>query len=87
MSIITTSSFQSQLSVLLGAILPEAILEAMLIPLYPFIVRLLLPESPDVGYYTGLFSSAFYMPLFVMNILWGATSDRIGRKVCHLLLI
>ena len=82
-------SFQRQVYVLLGATLPEGILEAMLIPLYPFMVRHLLSSSPKdtseatkkVGLYTGLFSSAFYMPLFVMNIVWGSTSDRLGRKV------
>ena len=76
------SSFKFQIYLLLGSILPEALLESMLLPLYPYIVRHLLPDSSDVGYYTGVFSAAFYMPLFLMNIVWGSASDRIGRKVC-----
>ncbi|KAI8918822.1 major facilitator superfamily domain-containing protein [Entophlyctis helioformis] len=52
----------------------------MLIPLYPYIVRHHLPTTPTPGTYTGLLGSAFYMPLFVMNVVWGAASDRVGRK-------
>ncbi|KAJ3189176.1 hypothetical protein HDU85_002801 [Gaertneriomyces sp. JEL0708] len=66
---------------LLVALVPEGVLEAMLIPLYPYMVRSTgtIPES-EVGYYSGLLSSAFYGPLLVMNVVWGGVSDRIGRK-------
>ncbi|KAJ3163688.1 hypothetical protein HDU86_000282 [Geranomyces michiganensis] len=71
---------KQQAILLLIALLPEGILEAMLIPLYPFIVRAVgIPES-QVGYYTGLLGSAFYAPLLFTNIAWGAASDRMGRK-------
>ena len=73
---------RKQIFYILASILPEGILEAMLIPLFPFIVSHLLQDQKDVGYYTGLFSSAFYVPLFIMNIVWGWLSDRTGRKVC-----
>jgi MFS family permease len=72
---------RQQILILLFALFPEAILESTLIPLYPFMVRHLLdiPES-QVGYYSGLLGSAFYMPLFLTNILWGGVSDRMGKK-------
>ncbi|KAI8591988.1 major facilitator superfamily domain-containing protein [Geranomyces variabilis] len=71
---------KQQATLLLLALVPEGILEAMLIPLYPFIVRSVgIPES-QVGYYTGLLGSAFYAPLLFTNIAWGAASDRLGRK-------
>lgn len=71
-----------QIILLLVSIIPESILESTLIPLYPFIVRHLLPNEPEsaIGYYTGMLGSAFYLPLFVMNLFWGSLSDRIGRK-------
>lgn len=72
---------RKQIFLILVSIAPEGILEAMLIPLYPFLVTRLLGDTPEVGYYTGLFSSAFYMPLFLMNIVWGGISDKYGRKV------
>ncbi|KAI9208447.1 major facilitator superfamily domain-containing protein [Polychytrium aggregatum] len=65
----------------LGTIVPEAILEAMLIPLYPFMVRSMMKDSvTDIGYYVGLLGSAFYFPLLFMNLVWGGVSDRYGRK-------
>lgn len=73
---------KNQILILLLAIVPEAVLESTLIPLYPFLVRHLLPNIPEntVGYHVGLIGSAFYLPLFFMNLVWGATSDHIGRK-------
>ena len=59
------------------AIIPEGILEAMLIPLFPYIAS---SFNSDNGIHTGLLTSAFYMPLFIMNIYWGMTSDTHGRK-------
>ncbi len=77
-----------QIYFVLLSILPEAILDAMLIPLFPFIVSELLDKnSNDVGYFTGVFSSAFYAPLFLMNIVWGWLSDKMGRKVRSNLLL
>lgn len=66
--------------ILLAGLIPEAILEYTLIPLYPFMVRHLLPNETEIGYYSGLLGSAFYLPLFIMNVVWGAASDRFGRK-------
>lgn len=63
------------------AIAPEGILEAMLIPLFPYIAS---SFNADNGINTGLLTSAFYMPLFIMNIAWGMISDAHGRK--HVLL-
>jgi MFS family permease len=75
------SQKQKILLVLLG-LLPEALLDYSLIPLYPFMVRHLMPNEPEssIGFYSGLLASAFYMPLFIMNVVWGAASDRLGRK-------
>jgi MFS family permease len=39
-----------------------------------------MPNESDVGHYAGLLGSAFYFPLFLMNLVWGAASDRFGRK-------
>ncbi|KNC96465.1 uncharacterized protein SPPG_08057 [Spizellomyces punctatus DAOM BR117] len=65
---------------LLLALVPEGILEAMLIPLYPYLVRATGVDEGSVGYYAGLLSSAFYGPLFVTNVVWGGISDRYGRR-------
>ncbi|TPX59174.1 hypothetical protein PhCBS80983_g02649 [Powellomyces hirtus] len=72
---------KQQATMLLLALVPEGILEAMLIPLYPFIVRSVgdIPED-QVGYYSGLLGSAFYAPLLLTNIGWGFTSDKVGRR-------
>jgi MFS family permease len=63
------------------AIAPEGILEAMLIPLFPYIAS---SFNSDNGIDSGLLTSAFFMPLFLMNIIWGMVSDAYGRK--HVLL-
>lgn len=73
-------SSKLKILILLTGVIPEAILECSLIPLYPFIVRHLLPNEKEVGYYAGLLGSAFYLPSFIMNIVWGAASDKFGRK-------
>jgi MFS family permease len=59
------------------AIAPEGILEAMLIPLFPYIAS---SFNSDNGIDSGLLTSAFFMPLFLMNIVWGIISDAYGRK-------
>jgi MFS family permease len=65
------------IELILIAIAPEGILEAMLIPLFPYIASSFNSED---GIDSGLLTSAFYMPLFFMNIIWGITSDAYGRK-------
>ena len=72
-----------QVLLLLLSIIPEAILESTLIPLYPFLVKAQSPElsDDDAGYRAGLLGSAFYGPLFIMNMIWGSASDKTGRKV------
>ena len=76
------SDSKRQIYMLIFGLFPEALLEAIVIPLFPFMVRYLLPNEPesDIGFYTGILGSAFYLPLFVMNLVWGATSDKYGRK-------
>jgi hypothetical protein len=50
--------------VILLAIIPEALMESTLTPLFPFMARELLPGGmSDIGYYSGLLGSAFYLPL------------------------
>ncbi|KAJ3216899.1 hypothetical protein HDU67_008806 [Dinochytrium kinnereticum] len=61
---------------LLLAILPEAIIETMLAPLLPFMVKSMSGNASDVGYLTGLISGSFYFPLLVTNMMWGSLSDR-----------
>ena len=77
-----STSSKQQIFILLLSLIPEAILESILIPLYPYIVRHLLPNEPEqnIGHYVGLLGSAFYFPLFFMNLIWGTLSDRIGAK-------
>ena len=73
---------KKQIYMLIFGLFPEALLEAIVIPLFPFMVRYLLPNEPEtnIGFYTGILGSAFYLPLFVMNLVWGVVSDRYGRK-------
>jgi MFS family permease len=73
---------KKKILILLFGLLAEAILESTLIPLFPFIVRHLKPDEDEslVGYYSGLLGSSFYLPLFIMNLVWGAASDKYGRK-------
>jgi MFS family permease len=73
--------------ILLAGLLPEAIIDSTLTPLYPFIVRQVIPGEEEVGYYAGLLGSAFYLPLFLMNLVWGALSDKVGRKPILLISI
>ncbi|KAI8615166.1 diacylglycerol acyltransferase-domain-containing protein [Chytriomyces sp. MP71] len=76
---------------LLLTLLPEAIIENMLPPLVPYMVRTLSSDltpnrlESEIGARAGLFMSAFYLPLLVMNVTWGLISDRIGRKPVLLL--
>ncbi|TPX48145.1 hypothetical protein SeLEV6574_g02208 [Synchytrium endobioticum] len=67
-----------QTLLLLLTILPEGMLDAMLAALLPFMLRLAVSEQM-VGFCVGYISSAFYLPLLVMNYVWGATADRYGR--------
>ena len=73
---------KKQIYLLLFGLFPEAFLEGIVIPLFPFMVRFLYPTAPetDIGFYTGMLGSAFYLPLFIMNLIWGAASDTYGRK-------
>ncbi|KAJ3268872.1 hypothetical protein HDV01_002130 [Terramyces sp. JEL0728] len=68
--------------ILLTSLIPEAVVDGTIIPLFPFMVRFLLPDEPEssVGYHAGLLGSAFYLPLFLMNVVWGGASDKYGRK-------
>ncbi|KAJ3046304.1 hypothetical protein HDV00_000118 [Rhizophlyctis rosea] len=71
-----------QVYLLLMSIIPEAILESALVPLYVFMVKAQSGDQSEdgVGYRAGLLPSAFYGPLFLMNMVWGSASDKIGRK-------
>ncbi|KAI8895779.1 major facilitator superfamily domain-containing protein [Globomyces pollinis-pini] len=71
-----------QILYLLSSVIPEAIFEHIIGPLYPYIVRHLLPNEPEtnIGFYTGLLGSAVNLPLLVMNLVWGKFSDMYGRK-------
>jgi MFS family permease len=67
---------------LLAGLIPEALLESTLVPLFPYITKHLLPneKEADLGRYSGLLGSSFYLPLFLMNLVWGYFSDKYGRK-------
>ncbi|KAI8830708.1 major facilitator superfamily domain-containing protein [Chytridium lagenaria] len=67
---------QHQTHLLLLAILPEAIIEYMLAPLLPFMVKSMTEDPSKVGYLTGLISGSFYFPLLLTNMMWGSLSDR-----------
>ena len=71
-----------QVFIVLFSLLPEAVIDHSLVPLYPYMVRFLLPNEPEsnIGFYSGLIGSASHLPLFFMNLVWGSLSDRIGRK-------
>ncbi|KAJ3323492.1 hypothetical protein HDV06_001769 [Boothiomyces sp. JEL0866] len=73
--------------ILLTSLIPEAVIDGTIIPLFPYMVRFLLPNEPEssVGYHAGLLGSAFYLPLFLMNVVWGGASDKYGRKPILLL--
>jgi MFS family permease len=68
--------FRFKIFLLCFLLLPETVLDNTLGPLYPFIVRHLMPGERNEGYYVGLLQSAYYFPLLVMNIIWGMASDR-----------
>ncbi|TPX76288.1 hypothetical protein CcCBS67573_g02430 [Chytriomyces confervae] len=76
----------SQTLLLLATVLPEAMIETMLAPLLPFIVRTLSSDLPanqiegQIGGRAGLMTAVFYFPLLLMNLVWGTLSDSIGRK-------
>ncbi|KAJ3285795.1 MFS general substrate transporter [Rhizoclosmatium globosum] len=77
--------------ILLLSLVPEAITSAMVRPLVPYMIRTLSLDLPadklegQIGARCGLFASAFFMPRLVMNIVWGAASDSMGRKPILLL--
>jgi MFS family permease len=57
----------------------------MMTPLFPFIARSFLKKHPeqdskDIGYYTGLLHSTYFLPSIVINPLMGYLSDRYGRR-------
>ncbi|KAJ3384851.1 hypothetical protein CcCBS67573_g09758 [Chytriomyces confervae] len=80
-----------QTIILISTLLPEAIIESMLSPLVPFMVRTLSSDVPEsqldgaVGRRSGILTGSFYFPLLVMNIVWGTLSDGVGRKPVLLL--
>ncbi|ORY51127.1 MFS general substrate transporter [Rhizoclosmatium globosum] len=71
---------------LLAYVAPEAITESMIDPLIPYMIRTFSVDvAPDqleaaVGGRAGLMGGMFYLPLLIMNILWGTLSDIVGRK-------
>lgn len=69
-----------QIFILLSGLIPEALMDSTLTPLYPFMVRHLMPNEKEIGYYAGILGSAFHFPSLVLNVVWGAASDRFGRK-------
>ncbi|KAJ3138496.1 hypothetical protein HK100_012571 [Physocladia obscura] len=75
-----------QTYLLLFTVLPEAIIETMLAPLVPFLIRSLSADVPAdqleaaIGGRSGLFAGMFYLPLLFTSIIWGTLSDILGRK-------
>ncbi|KAJ3410238.1 hypothetical protein HDV05_004009 [Chytridiales sp. JEL 0842] len=69
-----------QVALLLLTVLPEVLIHHMLGPLYPFMVRSLIPGEEKVGYYAGLLQSAYFLPTIVGAPLMGHLSDKYGRK-------
>lgn len=43
-------------------------------------VKYYFKSDKHTGYYTGLLGSAFFLPLFITNALWGSLSDKYGPK-------
>ncbi|KAI8907076.1 major facilitator superfamily domain-containing protein [Powellomyces hirtus] len=70
-----------QTLLLLTTVLPEILIHHMLIPLYPYMTRALLPKehAERTGYYAGLLQSAYALPTTFMDAIWGNLSDAIGR--------
>ncbi|KAJ3220691.1 hypothetical protein HK099_004092 [Clydaea vesicula] len=58
----------------------KQLIDGLVTSLFPYMVKLLIKQEHDVGYYTGLLGSAFYAPLLIMNTFWGGLSDYTGRK-------
>jgi MFS family permease len=73
-----------QVLLALAGLLPETLLDSTLTPLYPYIAKHFFPisDSKTISQISSLLASAFYLPLFISNTVWGALSDRIGRKIC-----
>ncbi|KAJ3163040.1 hypothetical protein HDU86_002209 [Geranomyces michiganensis] len=69
-----------QTLLLLTTVLPEIFIHHMLVPLYPYMTRALLPdEAAHIGYYSGLLQSAYALPTTFMDAIWGNVSDVVGR--------
>ncbi|KAJ3006636.1 hypothetical protein HKX48_009544 [Thoreauomyces humboldtii] len=68
-----------QTLLLLTTVLPEILIHHMLIPLYPYMTRVLLPGQGGTGYYAGILQSAYALPTTFMDAVWGNLSDSIGR--------
>ncbi|KAJ3070367.1 hypothetical protein HDU98_006612 [Podochytrium sp. JEL0797] len=52
----------------------------MLHPLYPYMVRTLIPGDTTIGYHTGLLQSAYFLPSIISAPLMGRLSDVVGRR-------
>lgn len=71
---------KSQVLCLLFSFFPRALLDAMVRPLFPFMVKYYFGSDRSSGYYSGLLASAYYLPLLVTNAIWGNLSDKYGAK-------
>ncbi|KAJ3270472.1 hypothetical protein HDV01_007779 [Terramyces sp. JEL0728] len=62
---------------LVSTVIPETLLDSILTPLYPFVIRHMIPELPEeqLGYYLGLIRIFYNAPMLVTNLLWGRLSD------------
>lgn len=68
---------------ILGSCAPEGIGEAITVPFLFYMVQDLIGKDASpatIAATVGAMGSAFYAPLFVMNILMGTISDRFGRR-------
>ncbi|KAJ3201317.1 hypothetical protein HDU82_008206 [Entophlyctis luteolus] len=52
----------------------------MMYPLYPYMVKSLLPGDSAIGYHTGLLQSAYFLPSVVSAPAFGHLSDVLGRR-------
>ncbi|KAJ3323471.1 hypothetical protein HDV06_001748 [Boothiomyces sp. JEL0866] len=78
---------QIQLLFLVATVIPETLLDAILTPLYPFIIKHMIPGIPEqeVGNYLGLIRVFYNAPMLFTNLLWGRLSDIYPRKPILLL--
>ncbi|KAJ3098003.1 hypothetical protein HK100_005202 [Physocladia obscura] len=69
-----------KIALVLVCVMPEVLIYHLLHPLYPYMVKTLIPDDSAIGYHTGLLQSAYFLPSVVSAPAFGYLSDVLGRR-------